>query len=340
MKTKLITSLGVSFLLAGMASAGQAQATDQSQEQAIQVVRNTIQADRQAVITQCLQLTDKEAEGFWPLYHQYRAEMDQIGDGLVKVVQDYASEYPNISDPHAKEMLKELNRLQEKHLATRSSYLKKFGKVLPPSKNLRFAQLENRLDLLVQLRLAANIPLTPIEGQLTGQTTSSASVAQGVPGGTVVKTYELTASVAAIDKETRTITLVDPAGIKTTVTAGPEVANFDQLQVGDQLKVTATKKLVVYVTEPGEAPKPAEAQMVALAPEGAKPGGIMAQTRQVTAKITALDPANHEATLQFEDGTTSTVPVRPDVDLSKHKVGDQVVIRVTDSIALKVVKPD
>jgi hypothetical protein len=37
------------------------------------------------------------------------------------------------------------------------SYLKKFGKVLPAAKALRFAQIETRLDLLVHLNLAANI---------------------------------------------------------------------------------------------------------------------------------------------------------------------------------------
>jgi hypothetical protein len=338
MNTKLISSFSVSIMLAGLLPMAHGQATDQSEEDAVAVVRSTIKADRQTVVTQTLQLTDKESQEFWPLYHQYRAELDKVGDGLVKLVQQYASEYPNIPDDNAKDMLKELTSLQEKQVATRASFLKKFGKVLPPSKNLRFAQVENRLDLLVQLKLASSIPITPIEGRLTSETTRKALLAPGVPGGTVVKTHELTATVAAIDPATRKITLVDAAGIKATVKAGPEVVNFDQIKVGDQLKVTATEKLVVFVAGPGEASAPAQAQLVALAPKGAKPGGIMAETSQVTAKITALDAVQHEATLQFEDGTTTTVPVRQDVDLSKQKVGDQVVIRITESLAVKVAK--
>ena len=78
---------------------------------------------------------------------------------------------------------------------------------------------------------------------------------------------------------------------------------------------------------------------MALAPKGAKPGGIMAETTQVTAKVTAIDAEHHKATLQFEDGTTRTVAVRPDVDLSKRKVGEKVVIRTTEALAIPVEKP-
>lgn len=53
----------------------------------------------------------------------------------------------------------------------------------------------------------------------------------------------------------------------------------------------------------------------------------------------AIDAANRRATLQFEDGSTHTFAVRPDVDLAKRKVGDKVVIRLTEALALTVQKP-
>jgi hypothetical protein len=199
--------------------------------------------------------------------------------------------------------------------------------------------VEARLDLALRLQMAASIPLVPIEGRLTGEATAAAVVVGGVPGGGAVATYELKASVAAIDKASRKITLVDAAGIKKTVKAGPEVINFDQIRVGDQLKITATEELVIAVTGSGETLGDGGAQLVALAPKGAKPGAIMAETTQVTAKVTALDAELHRATLQFEDGSTRTVPVRADVDLRKRKVGDSVVIRITESLAIQVAKP-
>ena len=159
------------------------------------------------------------------------------------------------------------------------------------------------------------------------------------PGEARCKRIELTATVTAIDKASRKVTLMGRDGIKQTVKVGPEAINFDQIHVGDQLKLTVAEELVVYVAGEGETPTDSDAQLVALAPKGAKPGGLMAATTKVTAKVTAIDAEHHKATLQFEDGTTRTVAVRPDVDLAKRKVGETVVIRKTEALAIAVEKP-
>ena len=330
--------VSIILLTAGLALVawkGNAQTVDDE----IQVARSALKADRKATVAENMQFTVDEGKAFWPLYEQYRAKMEKQGDALVKLVKEYGQLYPNVPDDRAKVMLKELGDLEKKRVKTRNSYLKKIEKVMSPAKTLRFAQVETRLDLALRLELAASIPLVPIEGRLSGGTVASSSFTEGVPGGRAVATYELTASVAAIDKATRKITLVDAAGIKKTVKAGPEVINFDQIRVGDQLKITATEELVVYVAGAGDTPGDDGAQLVALSPKGAKPGAIMAETTRVTAKVTAVDAKHHKATLQFEDGSRRTVPVREDVDLSKRKVGESVVIRITEALAIQVAKP-
>jgi len=64
----------------------------------------------------------------------------------------------------------------------------------------------------------------------------------------------------------------------------------------------------------------------------------MAETVQVTAKVTALDLKGHKATLQFPDGSTKTVAVRKDVDLTQQKLGEEVVVRCTEAVAITVAK--
>jgi len=136
----------------------------QSDQDLIEVARSAITADRKAVVVAALELTDVESKNFWPLYHEYRAAMDKINDELVNLVMQYAHLYPDIPDTQAKQTLKIYTSLQEKHVQQRTAYLKKFSNVLPAVKAFRFAQIETRLDLLVQLNLAAKIPLTPITG--------------------------------------------------------------------------------------------------------------------------------------------------------------------------------
>jgi hypothetical protein len=311
----------------------------QTVEDPIEVARSVIKANRQMAVTQAMQFTANEARDFWPVYHQYRAEMDKVGGGIKALVVDYARLYPEVPDDRARKMLKDLADLEKKQVAIRTSYLKKIGKVLPAAKTLRFAQVESRLDLAVRLELAANVPLVPIEGKLTGGATIAAAYAEGVAGGVIVQTLEITARVAAINHASRKVTLVSPDGIKQTVKVGPEAINFDQIRVGDQLKVTATEELVVEMGKPGESADDRAAAVVALAPKGAKPGGLVAETTQISGTVTAIDATKRTATLRFEDGSTKTLPVRSDVDLGKRKVGDQVVFRITEMIAVSVEKP-
>ena len=162
---------------------------------------------------------------------------------------------------------------------------------------------------------------------------------EGVPGGIIVNTVEVSARVTAINKANRKVTLLVPDGKKFTVKVGPEAVNFDQIRVDDVVKATVTKELVVYLEEEGAATGEGEAGVVALAPKGAKPGGVVAQVTQVTATVAAIDQAERTATVRFDDGTTKTLSVREDIDLSRHSVGERVVFRHTEMIAISVEKP-
>ena len=172
-----------------------------------------------------------------------------------------------------------------------------------------------------------------------GDLTTTTSYQKGVPGGVVVQTYKTTATVTAIDTSTRMVTIVAPDGSRKTLKAGPDVVNFSQMQVGDQIKVTVAKELVVSMGKEGVPPSDGAASVVALAPEGNKPGGLTADTVQITTKIAAIDLKRHEATLLLPDGTTATFAVRQDVDLMQRKDGEQVVIRTTQALAIFVEKP-
>jgi hypothetical protein len=187
---------------------------------------------------------------------------------------------------------------------------------------------------LLALASCSSTPSTPAV-----ESASVTSFQEGVPGGVVVETHKMTVIVTAIDPATRKVTLIAPDGKQTTVKCGPYVINFDQIRVGDQLKVTVAEEFVAYLAEAGAPPSDGAATTVVLAPKGAKPGGVIADTVQVTAKVTAIDLKKHKATLQFPDGSARTVAVRRDVDLTRRHVGEEVVIRITDALAIRVENP-
>jgi hypothetical protein len=171
------------------------------------------------------------------------------------------------------------------------------------------------------------------------ETTSAISYQPGVPGGIQVETRKLTARVTAIDAAARKVTLETADGKTTTVKCGPDVVNFDQIRGADQLTVVVTEEIVAHLAD-AQTPSDGEAAVVALAPRGAKPGVVAAETIQVTARIAAVDHRHHQVTLAFPNGSQRTVTVRSDVDLQQRRVGEEVVIRLTEAVAIQVTKPE
>jgi hypothetical protein len=168
---------------------------------------------------------------------------------------------------------------------------------------------------------------------------SMVSFRPGVPGGVRAETYKTTAIVTDIDAASRKFTLVSADGTKTTYIAGPEVVNFNQIQVGDHVKARVSAELAVFLRKSGEAASDGGASALGLAPVGAKPGAFMANTVEITARVASLDLRHHKATLLFADGSSKTFKVRSDVDLSRVAVGQEVVIRMTEAMAISVEKP-
>jgi hypothetical protein len=162
MKTKsLVSTLLLVALLAAVVLSAAPRVAAQNIVDEIEVVRGALKADRKVVIAEGMNLTDAESGRFWAIYRDYRAEMDKVNDGRVKLVLEYSDVYPDVPEDRAKAMLKQYSALEAKAVAVRNKYLNKLGKVLPAAKVLRFAQLENRLDLAVRVQLAASVPLVP-----------------------------------------------------------------------------------------------------------------------------------------------------------------------------------
>lgn len=155
---------------------------------------------------------------------------------------------------------------------------------------------------------------------------------EGVPGGVVANAVQVVVEVVAIDHVNRTATILRPDGETVTMTVGPEAVHFDEVVVGDMVKVTMVEELVIQLDESGTAVDGAAA-VVAF---GDQPGGMAGSVEQVVATVTAIDLENHTATLQFEDGTERTIPVRDDIDLTQHQVGEKVVFQLREMFAIDI----
>jgi hypothetical protein len=125
----------------------------------IEVTRADIQADRKTIVADNLPLTDAQAAAFWPIYQEYRGEMGKLGDRMVKLITDYAKSYDSLTDEQATALMAEYIAIQKDAVKVKDKYVSRFNKVIPAKSVMRFYQIENKLDTIIQLGVVAEVPL-------------------------------------------------------------------------------------------------------------------------------------------------------------------------------------
>jgi hypothetical protein len=126
---------------------------------ALEMIRDMVQIERKSVVAEELGLTGAESTEFWPVYDAYVAEREVINDRVLKIVTDYAANYLNMSDEMATAMVDQYFDVEADRLKLRRKYVRELDDVLPPKKLARFVQIENKLDAIVQVDMASEIPL-------------------------------------------------------------------------------------------------------------------------------------------------------------------------------------
>jgi Cu/Ag efflux protein CusF len=153
----------------------------------------------------------------------------------------------------------------------------------------------------------------------------------------MVDTFNVSATITAIDKATRDVTLKGPQGNLVTVTAGPDVKNFDQLKVGDQVDMQYVEALTLELKKGGGMiVGRTEKTDAATAKKGEQPGGAAGRQITIVADVVAVDAAKQVVTLK---GPKQTVDLRI-VDPAQFKMiakGDQVEAKYTQALAVAVV---
>jgi len=147
-------------LLAGLMALGVVPLLAQDkQADNMQIVREKIQADKKLFVAANMELTESEAKAFWPVYEKYQDELFLLRARSVKLISDYADSYEKMSNEKGKKLLDELMIIEALGPKLRQAYLPKFRKVLPEIKVVRYYQIENKINAVLNYEIAANIPL-------------------------------------------------------------------------------------------------------------------------------------------------------------------------------------
>jgi hypothetical protein len=125
----------------------------------MQIVREKIRADKKLFVVENMQLTEAEAQAFWPVYERYQDELFLLRARTMKLINDYAEAYEKMTNDTAKKLLDEYMTIETLGLKLRQAYLPEFRNVLSEVKVVRYYQIENKINAALMYELGANIPL-------------------------------------------------------------------------------------------------------------------------------------------------------------------------------------
>jgi hypothetical protein len=128
-------------------------------DQEIKLLRQDLRADKKAIVAVNMELTDAEAVKFWPVYDAYTLETIKLNDTLQALIKEYALSYETMTDEKAKILTKKTLDLDASVTKLRLKYVPIFNKVISARKTARFMQIDRRIGLLVNIQLAASLPL-------------------------------------------------------------------------------------------------------------------------------------------------------------------------------------
>ncbi len=125
----------------------------------VELLRSDVRSQKIAVITEVMQFTEDEDTKFWPVYREYETELAKLNDERLALIKDYSANYEKITDDVADRLARGALDVEGRRHALKVKYYERFKSVVAPKTAARFLQVENQILLILDLQIAASLPI-------------------------------------------------------------------------------------------------------------------------------------------------------------------------------------
>ena len=146
-------------------------AADAAVNRYLDALPEDLEADKTQLIRDAMQLNDKDAAAFWPVYKMYAADAAKLDEERMQLAKRYADTWTTLTDAEARDLARQSLAFESRRTDLKKQYFDRFNQVLPGLTVAKFFQLEHRLDLLVDLKIASELPSLLVRSGTTGPPT-------------------------------------------------------------------------------------------------------------------------------------------------------------------------
>lgn len=127
----------------------------------LKAARAELKDGKAGVYNQTMQLSNEEAQIFWPIYRDYEEELFAHGDERIAMIKTLvqALKTQTLDDSSAKKLSEEYFKLMRSRLDLIEKYHARIAKDLSPVRAAQFIQVEHRTNLMIDILVASTLPL-------------------------------------------------------------------------------------------------------------------------------------------------------------------------------------
>jgi len=133
-------------------------ASQTSPDDFVDLLRKDVRSQKKQIIAENMELSDAEAQKFWPVYDQYAAELSKIYDVKIALLKDYVDNYNSMTGEQAENYIRKRAEVEQSIMQLRLNYMPRFRKVLSGRETALFYQIDWRLGLAIDVQLI-QVPL-------------------------------------------------------------------------------------------------------------------------------------------------------------------------------------
>jgi hypothetical protein len=125
----------------------------------VELLRSDVRAQKVAILTELMELTEAEDAVFWPIYREYDAELSKLNDERLANIKEYAANYGSVTDALADKLARKALDIERRRTGLLEKYYDRVKTSVSPKAAVRFLQVEYQLLLLIDLQIAASLPV-------------------------------------------------------------------------------------------------------------------------------------------------------------------------------------
>jgi predicted secreted Zn-dependent protease len=155
----VLIAVAVSCLMSASAWAQLDPAAEKRAQAYIDMMRKDLRAQKQSYVDQAVALEADQKVVFWGIYDKYQKELNVIWDSRLANIKKYADSYEKMTDELADEIAVKALDIEGQRNALKKKYYGEVKAKLGPRVAARFLQAETAFGQMIDLQMAAEIPL-------------------------------------------------------------------------------------------------------------------------------------------------------------------------------------